>query len=135
MGLMTKLSRSELWRVLYELSKDMLMLTLVCTAGFLLAELILPGVFSQRVNFFFVEAWFSVNIVAVIFLGRKIAAAAESNDQIETNLFTGWKSFFGLILFFAIFLFPTLDNLHGMLFFILLLCSGGALAYLSRDML
>lgn len=101
--------------IAYRLSVDALVLYLAGGMGFLLAETVLPGIFSQRVNFFFFLFGFFACMVLVLALGalvrRQMPSFAEKEhapffpNKRRRNIF-----FIAVFCAFALFLAPVMRS-------------------------
>lgn len=92
----------------YRLAKDALCLYLVGGFMFLFAETILPGILSQRINFFFLYVGYIALLVGVIVLGRISPEKRERSEEEKKKWNIQMKFFvFGMIF---LFLLPIMRN-------------------------
>lgn len=88
--------------ILHTLVKEAFLLLLIAVFGFLLAEAILPGIFSQRVSFFWVLVGCMVGVGVVVLASRGLnEGASPPKEESESMLLEGilWGS---VIIFFGI---------------------------------
>ena len=124
-------TKKEIVWIAYRLSVDALVLYAAGGMGFLGAETILPGLFSQRVNFFFFLFGFFACVMLVWALGvvvrRNMPSLFEKEratlfpDARRRNMF-----FMATLIVFALFLIPIMQNASS--FSLFLLVFAGALA-------
>lgn len=63
--------KEELLWIGYRISREVFLVYLFSGFGFLVAETVLPGIFSQRIDFFFFYIGILLFLGLVFFLGRK----------------------------------------------------------------
>lgn len=100
-------TKKEWLQIAHRLAKDAFFLYMGGGIGFLLAETVLPGIFSQRVDFFFFYVGFLILLGGVIFFGWMSGEDRQqerAKSRVKKSGWNIWMRLFGAgvgILFFV----------------------------------
>ncbi len=130
------MKRWEKIEIARRLMEETLFLYVLSGIGFFVAEAILPGIFSQRIDFFFLYAGFIVLSLGVITFGKlsqKDPSENENGDGVIGRKWSVRKSIL-VVIMCALFLLPIIKNVGPFMLPLMVFCSAIAITLLVRNL-
>lgn len=128
------MKKGEIREIARRLVEEAFFLYVLGGIGFFFAEAILPGIFSQRIDFFFLYAGFIVLALGVVVSGGLAYKESQDTKEDAENLWSVRKIIL-IIVLCILFLLPITKNIGPFLAPMLVLFSAVVLAFLAQDLL